>query len=244
MADFETVLKIVQDVTADLSLPEPSFVVGNTDPNVRQLARYLVKTATDCVKHDPPFAILQREYTFQTTQGEGEYDLPPDFQRMISDTVWDRNQYWQVRGSLSPQQWQVIKSGLVQTARISSNFRVKRSSSVAAKKFFLDPVAGEDNTELVFEYISNAFLETPEATVRSQLTADDDIVIFDAELMKMGIVWRWREARGHPYQTMMAEYMSNMDIETANDIPAPALSPTSVPYTLPVGNVPDSGFGA
>lgn len=243
-----TILTIIQDAADRLNLPAVSSVIGNQDQTIRGLLQALVQEGKDLLTEDPPWASLILEHTFETEENIEEYVLPDDYQRMINNTCWDRNQYWQVRGGLTPQQWQVIKSGLYQTARLSANFRIKQNTARNGKSFYLDPVPGSQQDQgprtLVFEYQSNSWVYSPSVQNRStRPTNDTDEVIFDEEMMTQGVRWRWRQARDLPYAALLSDYRDYRDKLIAQDRAPPTLSINEQPWRLPLGNIPDTGFG-
>ena len=236
-----TVLSIIQDAADRLNLPPITSVVGNQSQEARGLLQALIQEGKDLLTEDPSWSVLVTEHEFQTQNNVEEYALPDDYQRMINNTAWDRNQYWQIRGGITPQQWQVIRSGLYQTARLSSNFRLKASTDKKKRAFYLDPIPTSERT-LVFEYYrklwlfdNGNFYERPEG--------DTNNVLFDEELMTQGVRWRWRQARDLPYAALLAEYKDYRDKLISQDRAPPTLSVNEQPWRLPLGNIPDTGFG-
>lgn len=239
-----SLLTIIQDAADEITLPKVSSIIGNTDPTARGLLRAFVKEGKSLLQEDPAWSSLINEYTFSTADGVEEYALPADYQRMINNTAWDRAQFWQIRGGITPQQWQVIRSGLYQTARLSANFRIKQASNKIAKAFYLDPIPGGVR-ELVFEYQSKWWVYDPNNN-NDRLprpNADSNEVIFDEELMSLGVVWRFLRQRKLPFATEMAEYDRYRSRAIAQDRSPPTLTINETPWRLPVGNVPDTGFG-
>lgn len=237
-----SVLSIIQDATDEIGLPKPASAVGNQDLTVRGLLRLLAKEGNDLLKEDPCWSTLLGEHTFATVDQVEEYALPADYQRMINNTAWDRNQFWQIRGGITPQQWQVIRSGLYQTARLSSNFRIKQASDKVSKAFYLDPIPSSVRT-LVFEYQSRWWVFDTQGTRLPRPASDTDTVAFDEELMTRGLVWRFRKARGWPFAADYADYQDYRDAMIAQDRSPPTLTINETPWRLPIGNTPDTGFG-
>ena len=240
-----SVLTMVQDAVDDIGLPEVTQVVGNSDRNTRALLRALNTEGLSLLTEDPPFAILNKEHTFQTVNGQDSYDLPDDWEYGLNNTTWDQTVFWQVRGDITPMQWQLIRSGLYQTARLSSNFRIVRDpNGTAVKKFRIDPVPGDDAPHtIVFEYISNGWLTDGMGSFFSRAQSDSDTALLNEELITMGIIWRFLKARDLPYDMQFAEYKDRRDRIVAQARPSPTLGITKQPWRLPIGNVPDTGFG-
>jgi len=239
-----TLLSVIQSAADEINLPPVTQVIGNQDQTVRGLLRAFVKEGRDLLQEDPPWSALINEYTFDTVDQQEEYAFPQDYQRMINNTAWDRNQFWQIRGGITPQQWQVIRSGLYQTARLSSNFRIKQGSDKISKAFYLDPIPTSART-LVFEYQSKWWLYDPDnANQRLGVpTADTNGIIFDDELVARGVVWRFLSARNLPFLSELEDYRQYRKRSIAQDRSPPTLTVNEQPWRLPIGNVPDTGFG-
>lgn len=238
-----SLIQIIQDAADEIGVPQPSQVVGSQDPTAKALLRAYIKEGQDLLQEDPAWSTQINEYTFDTVASQEEYPLPDDYQRMINNTAWDRAQFWQIRGGITPQQWQVIRSGLYQTARLSANFRIKQATDKVSKAFYLDPIPGGVR-ELVFEYQSKWWVYAPTGNVRKpRPTADTDETIFDDELVTRGVVWRFLRMRKLPFATELADYKQYRDRAIAQDRSPPTLTVNEQPWRLPIGNVPDTGFG-
>lgn len=236
-----TVLSVIRDAAARIRIPQPSSIVGTTDRQELALLGAFIEEGKDLLTEDPGWSFLNKEFTFDTVAGVENYALPGDYERMINNTIWDRNQFWQVRGNLTPQQWQVIRSGLYQTARLSANFRIKQAASGIGQEFFLDPIPGSVRT-LVFEYYSNAWTNNGVATFENP-PADTTEVAFDEELLTRGVVWRYKQGADLPFAADLIKYNDFKDKLIAQDKPSPTLTVNEMPWRLPIGNIPDTGFG-
>lgn len=145
-----TLLNVIEHVTKLLNLTVPTTVVGNSDAQVKQLLA-CANEGIRSMRMEYEWPQCNREHTFNQVASTASYALPGDFDYFISETVWDRTEYHELVGGLSPQEWQWEKSGLIATG-IHTKFRVK---GVSDAQFFLHPTpaTGETN-ELVFEYQS------------------------------------------------------------------------------------------
>lgn len=221
-----TLLSIVQDACAEIgAIATPTIVVSNTDETVSRMLALIKREGEDLIKTD--WTILQRLHTFTTVDGTAEYALPADFARMIINTHWDRSNYEPIYGSLSPAQWQEIKSGLLGSGIVGRRFRIARSFvSGNDRKFILDPTPSstDDNETLAFEYISSYYCASAAGTARAAWAADTDVPICDEELFRKGLVCRFKRSVGLDYGSDAAEYAEMLSFKKAADRPAPVLS--------------------
>ena len=188
--------------------------------------------------------MLTREYAFRTRAGVDEYALPDDYEGLIDGTVWDRSTYREMRGTLSPQEWQQARSGLIQTVSIAPLYRIRRATNGMGKALFLEPVPARAE-DLVFEYVSSGWLQSGSDPNRfiDQIEADTDRPLFDDEIMEENLIWRFKQSRGLTYAVELAEYEIEVNRVFAAD---------TGPRTIVLGrgrwrqrwpNTPESGFG-
>jgi hypothetical protein len=175
--------------------------------------------------------------------GQSDYTLPSDFQRPVDATFWDRSRYWQMRGPLSPQQWQVYKSSVIGQATVQRRFRFRSIGGNTVLS--IDPVPTDNNSALVFEYVSNAWCESATGTAQARWAADTDVGVLDEYLITLGVRWRMLRRLGLAYSEELDEYEREVSKAMSSDGGAAILSlvPGVGTYLLGVQNVPESGFG-
>lgn len=150
-----SLLTVVQNVTRELGIPEPSSVVGNTDKTAKQLLAIAHRVGDEIIsRHTWPQ--LVRTATITLVASQDSYALPTDYDRQINRTHWDRDNTWELVGPLSPQEWQWRREGITATSP-RRRFRVKGAN---ANQFFVDPSpeSGEAGQVLVYEYVSSSWI--------------------------------------------------------------------------------------
>jgi|ERR1700741_4374762 len=171
--------------------------------------------------------------------GQEAYSLPTDYEHMINGTFWDRGYRWQVQGPLTPQEWQVLKSGLSPTGP-------RRRYRLFGRAIHLDPIPYDSNM-LVYEYYSNNFALAADAvTLKSRFTLDTDTYQLPDDLMIMGLKWRWRAAKGMDYTQEFADYSAALSRELARDAAARIVQLNVDQPGIPMltnNQIPDTGFG-
>jgi hypothetical protein len=177
-----------------------------------------------------------------------DYALPSDYQRMVDGTLWDRSRFWEMRGAMSPQQWQMYKSSPIGRASIQRRWRIRVPSGSAvgtATKFSIDPVPTDNGSSLVFEYVSNAWCKSASGTPQTSWLADSDVGILDEYLMRLGLKWRVLERLGMDYAAALAEYEGMVDKAVGSDGGAAVLdmTPGGGTFLLNYYNIPESGMG-
>jgi hypothetical protein len=179
--------------------------------------------------------------------GQVAYNLPSDIDHFITQTFWDRNFRWQLLGPLNAQEWQVLKSGISPTGP-------RRRFRIVGNQFYIDPVPGfstSDNGAIeAFEYYSNGWCQSAggtSGTPQTQFLADTDNYCLDDETLTLGLIWRYRSAKGLPYAQEKEMYDNLVQRVQARDGAArnlPLNASSSGVRILNSQNVPDTGFGS
>jgi len=170
--------------------------------------------------------------------GQESYDMPSDFSYIINQTEWDRNYRWQMLGPVSPQEWQVLKSGLSPTGP-------RRRFRIMEGKFYIDPIPYDSNT-LVYEYYSNAWCMSSTGTPQTQWMADTDVPILPDDLFILGLKWRFLRAKVFDYTQEYSEYEARVQSLMARAAAGRILPLNATPgdvVLLGNQNIPDTGFG-
>lgn len=173
--------------------------------------------------------------SFQTQ----DYALPSDYDRMISQTQWDRTNFWPNSGSKSSQQWANLKGGVLATG---PRLRYRLYQNVLR----FTPPPTEVWTES-FEYISNYWVLPTGVTTptKAKFTLDTDTCIFNDDLMTNGIKFQWKKTKGLDFSTELAEFGRSLSYSKAQDIPPQytSLSPQPTPALITTQQIPETGFG-
>lgn len=228
-----TLLTIVRNATDRLGLTRPSSVIASTDQNTLTLLGLAQEEGKDLASRHS-WQSLQAEYTFPTVASTASYALPTDFDRIITETVFNRTRRRRMVGDLSPQQWQETQASLV--TMVNPAFRIRGSL------FYISPTPSAAET-VAYEYVSKNWCQSNVSVGQAAWTADTDTGILDEELMTLGLVWRFRAKKGLDYAEDMNNYEikvarailsdgARMKIQTANEERNRVPYPPQVPETL------------
>ncbi len=168
-----------------------------------------------------PAAAAAGTYTLSQT----DYPLPDDFARSIDGTFWDRTRYWQMRGAMSPQEWQGYRSSLYGKATIERRWRFRNSDWLSSSTgtpttnvLSIDPIPVDNGSNLVFEYNSTGWCANVNTGARqTQWLADTDIGVIDEYLITLSVKWRLLRRMGVSYQEEKDEYEREVDKAVARD---------------------------
>jgi hypothetical protein len=173
------------------------------------------------------------------TFAKQDYDLPDGYDRMISDTNWDRTDHWRNLGPKSSQDWQFLQGGIISIGprerfRIYNNkFRIFQALTTVYN--------------FSFEYVSNYWVcaAGSDQGSKSAYTADTDTSIFPDDLMLAGLKFYFLKAKKLDYAIELGEFMRALSYCKAQDQPVSAMSLAPVgmnqlvgPWSVQDGNWP------
>lgn len=229
-----TLLSSVREVCAAVGLfPLPSSVANNTGNLPQQflaLANREIKKLSQ--EHDWPVLIV--EHAFPTVAAQEEYALPDDWDKAIIDTAWSRDTYYQLRGGMTPGEWQSAKSG---GTLLLPRYGFRVVGGVL--KLTPTPDAVEN---LVVEYKSNHYVIDNGGVTKPAFTVDTDLPRVDADLFSLGLQWRIKHAKGLDYGEDMVEQQNRTAKLYAEALALPSIvkdrcndSPITDGYVRPDG---------
>jgi hypothetical protein len=173
------------------------------------------------------------------TFAKQDYDLPAGYDRMISDTNWDRTDHWRNIGTKSSQDWQFLQGGIISIGpreryRIyNGKFRIFQALTTVYN--------------FSFEYVSNYWVcatGSSEGT-KKEFTADSDTSVFPDDLMMAGLKFYFLKAKKLDYGIELGEFTRALSYNKAQDVPVPSMSLAPVgmnqlvgPWSVQDGNWP------
>lgn len=233
-------LTICQNVADAVGIEQPSTIIDDLSDTSRRLKSIASRSGRILVKKYN-WAVLQKEHTFNTAAATASYALPDDFARMIDQTTWDRANYWQQRGPSSPQDWQIVKSGLIASAQLRKRFRIKPDTRV--KKFFIDPTPTAIEAQ-VYEYISNEWvIKSDNSEAYTDWNADTDTPLIDDLLIELDMSWRLKNQLGLAYLDDKKDFDDLLESVLGNDGGKAVLDIGSPVDVISAANLPDGDFG-
>jgi len=191
---LKTLVNAAQDL---LSLPRSSTVVASTDTNVRLLLQVANEEGR----------VLARSYTWEAITKEKTFTsvaqavqtgaIESDFNRLVPGSMFNRSQQRRITGPLSSSEWQAQQS--LSTALLTDAFRIRGGDILITPT----PEAGDTYG---YEYVSNNWCQSGASVEQTAWAADADTGLLDESLMLLGVIWRYRKARGFDYAEEMTTY--------------------------------------
>lgn len=300
-----TLLQMVDQVSGELGLAQPTAVIGNTNNQTVQFLALAQRLGKDLVR-DFEWQRLVKSYIFQTTAattttgtitsassvitsipsttglqvgnvvtGTGivayaeiltidsgtqitlnmpattstaavsmtfakqDYSMPGGFDRMISDTNWDRTNHWRNLGTKTSQEWQWLQGGIISVGP-RERYRIYND-----KLRIFQALTTVYN--LAFEYVGNYWVVATGGSegTKSAYTADSDTCVFPDDLMLAGLKYYFLKAKKLDYGVELSEFLRTLSYCKAQDVPVPAqslapvgMNPLVGPWSVQDGNWP------
>lgn len=194
-----TLLAIVQNAQDLISgMPRCSSVIGNTDPQVRQLLA-LANEAGRTLIDVHPWAVLTKKHTFTTVAAELQPGfLPADFHRFVDETMWNTSRRMRVNGPMTSKEYSEMK------AMVTSPSVAWFARRGGWSDFIIYPAPSAGET-ISYDYISAAYAKSNLGIDQMSFQADTDISPF-TRLISLGLVWMWLSRKGLDFSTELSTY--------------------------------------
>jgi hypothetical protein len=208
-----SVLSIISDLCAMHALSVPTSVIGSTDVQTNQMLAILKEVRDDLVTQSK-FNVTTQQAVFSTTpqmdQGALSVLAPYGYQTAIIDTFYDRTQTLPLVGPLNESEWEQIMA--LPSDGVWFKFRIWLDH------LWLYPAPSATSpADIAFEYTSSWAIKSASGTLKAEITADDDVFVFPEPMMRKGLMYRWKQIKGLPYQADEKAYWDLVNNYIATD---------------------------
>jgi hypothetical protein len=202
-----TLLTIVQDAADEIGWDSPTTVVGNSDAN--QFFRLLNREGEALSKY--PWEILVKEATYTLATSDQDYALATDFRYLLPATVWNRDNQRSIIW-INSQEWQFFK-GWTTVNGLNLRARIR-----AGQMEYEQTITSSDNGKTIaYEYISKNWTASTLSVAQQKFAVDTDTSVLDEELLTLGLVWRFKKAKGLDWEADFADYNKEVKLAKARD---------------------------
>jgi hypothetical protein len=249
MADFnrqQTGLVIVQEVCGQLGLPVPATAIAGigTDATPVQMVALLNNAGRRLCKPTRGYkwTLLTKTFSLDTVPAQNLYDVPADWDSFDDMTGWNFSQRLPMIGPATAPEWMAVQARNLGGNTISVIYRMRGGKM----ELFFVPASGSQNLQI--SYTSRAWVRDANDPLifRDYVSADADVVLWDAELIQSALKLAFLKAKGFDTSAAQAEYDEILEAAMNADSDAPVLTstPSAYPLISPATNVPDTGYGA
>lgn len=195
-----SLLSIVNRVAYQASLPTFRRVKSNTDRTAQELLT-MAHEAGEEITRRAEWSMLYDSDT--VLSGETSKVLPDNFHRLVEGgavLLADGSPVMPVKAA---DQWRIL------SAVPSANPHFFLTGGTIAFSPALSSVA-------TVHYVSKNWIQSNTSFV-DEFVTDDDTTVFTEPLLALGILWRYRRAKGLPYEDILAEFEAELDREIKAD---------------------------
>lgn len=195
-----SLLTIVQNACREIGITAPTAVYTNADPQIVQLLALSNREGRTLLRRGR-WQGCDQQSTFTTLATEIQGTMASlagtDFNYILNDTIWNRTLLRPVFGPVSSANWQQMTAQNI--AGPFNQFRIRAGSL----RFIPSPTAGQT---CAFEWMSKNWCQSSLAVGQSSWAADTDTGILDEDLLTLGLIWRWKAAKGFDFGQDFEEY--------------------------------------
>lgn len=230
---------VITAIPSTASLAVGNVVTGTTGVGLAPYVEILTVDSSTQVTLNQP--VTTSTASASLTFAKQDYALPSGYDRMISDTNWDRTNHWRNMGTKSSQEWQTLQGGVISVGP-RERFRIYNNKL----RIF---AALTTAYNFSFEYVSNFWVVATGATAGSKAayTADTDLCVFPDDLMLAGLKFYFLKAKKLDAGVELGEFTRALSYCKAQDVPVPSMSlaptlPAELvgPWSIQDGNWPAS----
>lgn len=138
------------------------------------------------------------------TYAQDTYPVPDDYDRAVDRTFWNTQSAWPMGDPRTSQEWGYVE-----------NYALK-AYNIPLYKFqgifpYIIKISNMNySNPIAFEYISKYSVVDPDGNLKYSLESDEDISVFDDELLIKGTLWRFKQQIEQDFQNDYAQYQREL----------------------------------
>lgn len=193
-----TVLSAIREACGSgIALDRPGAVFGSAVREHIELADIANEMASMiALSHE--WQALQKLATITGDGTTEDFALPADYRRMLNETqLWSE----MIDGPLL-----MVRDRDTWLNAITKDYEFLTNAWILyGDELHFRPAL--DTSEVVrYWYQTNHIVRANDTTLKEAFTSDEDTFRLDERLLKLGIIWKWREMKGLPYAEDLATY--------------------------------------
>lgn len=205
-----SILTAVSDAMVLCGQPQPNSVVSNPDPTVAKFLAF-AQTEVEVTGSDFNWRNLNIGLTLTGDGTTTLFMLPSDFERILQGQALWSQKYPSIplQGPISSQDLLALKALPVMPVRpvwrlIGGTMEIWPALSAG------EIVNGE--------YRSTNPISSGDGTIRKvRWSADNDFALFPENILRLGMIWRWKQSKGLDYAEDFRSYSLERDKKAGHD---------------------------
>lgn len=236
-----SLLTTIQQAALRVGFVQPNVAASSTDQNILQMVAFASEEGQELARRYP-WQAIRYEANFTTTGVESQGDIrtictainpQASFNYIYNETIWNRTQRRPIFGPKTPSEWQQLKAQFVQGPWYQ--FIIRNNA------ILFTPVPNNTDT-CYFEYITDEWCLDNTGTIGQTAWANDaDTARISEHLITLGVVWRYRQAKGLEYAAAFDKYEEAVINAMARDGGKPRLTLSGYDTTVYPGTIVPAG---
>jgi hypothetical protein len=205
-----SILTAVSDAMVLCGLPQPSGVISNPDPTVTKFVAF-AQNEVELTGSDYNWRNLNIALSLTGDGTTTLFALPSDFERALQGNFLFSNKYPSIplQGPVSSQELLALKALPVTPARpvwrlIGGLLEIWPALSAN------ETVSGEYRS-------TNAIVSGDGLTRKPRWTSDSDYALFPEIIVRLGLIWRWKQSKGLDYGEDFKTYQMERDKKAGHE---------------------------
>ena len=213
-------LQVIQNAMVLTGLPSPSIAYSSTSDTVQQFVRLAYVEGRDLLRrHDWNSLLVTESLTCAATNAQTGFPVAA-FDRMAHGTeMWNTTNDWPITGPVDSRDW--------------SDLTVRGITSVCQYWRLIGGVLNiyppKSGDGIQYEYVSKNWINQAGTTPATTLAGDTDTFAFPEQLIELGLVWRFKQAKQLDYAEDMKTYQGFLLDAIASDKGGRRVISTSIP---------------
>jgi hypothetical protein len=234
-----TAIQVIRQASGELGLPIPKEAAASLNEQVVQMLALLNSAGNElCRMFEWQF--LRKTADLILVPGQSKYALPPDFSKLLNQTLWEKSNVYSVIGPVSNRAWAYLTNSV--TIAPQYCFIIKD------RQFQFVPTPGDDGQGtggINYDYISEGWVQAQNdpSIYRSVILDDGDTIQFDFWLIVKFLKLKVWEAKGLDTTNYKTDFLRVFGDVTSQDKGASVLGISRPTVYLPSPVAPDTGFG-
>lgn len=204
-------LQIIQRVTRVMPVTDvPTTIVGVDDPQVATLVEVLNDVGEELAsRHD--WNTLGEVFSFTSTaENPQSVPLPSDWEKAFPNaSVWrSGSKLVPLSGPCPPDAWHRLLT--LPGIRFPGYWRLFQGN--------IEVIGAPADETVSIEYVRNGWIVDPDdGSIKTEVTKDGDTFLFPANLIRLGVIYKWRAIKGLSYAEEKQAFEYRLELDIAAD---------------------------
>jgi len=211
-----TILAVIKDVCAAVGVAIPASVIApSTNKRTMEEMLALANEVAQSIAYDNrEWSRLKRSIVYTGDGVTVGWNLPADYKRMLLTS-----EVWRSTDTQAPMRF-IYDTNEWGRRGLSADYGSMGMWTLMNGQMLIQPPLGVGQTA-TFVYMHRNCVILASGGLGDNFISDLDSYALDERVLKLGIIWRWKQAKGSAYAEDMGTFADALNTSAGNDNPAP-----------------------